>query len=217
MAAKLVERLHFSFTIEPALCQDVCQKKHFAITMTIQKIMLPAAFFVLACFVTSCAQQSPGVEKTGSPAITLAQTDSIPVPVYTTFNEIAPLFALQNDTTYVINFWATWCKPCVAELPYFEQLYSAHQNEPVKVLLVSLDFAKQIKTKLIPFLQERNLQTPVAALLDGDYNAWIDKVSPQWDGAIPFTLIYKKDVRRVKLGEMSSYDELEQMLLEVKG
>jgi hypothetical protein len=105
----------------------------------------------------------------------------------------------------------------VAELPYFEQLYATHKNEPVKVLLVSLDFPKQIQSKLIPFLQERKLQTPVAALLDGDYNAWIDKVSTEWDGAIPFTLIYKKDFRKVKLGEMSGYDELERMLLDVKG
>ena len=73
------------------------------------------------------------------------------IPVYENFEDLEPLFNRQTDTTYVINFWATWCKPCVEELPYFEQLFAEHKEEKLKVLLVSLDFPRQLESKLVPF------------------------------------------------------------------
>ena len=65
---------------------------------------------------------------------------------YATFDEIEPIFNRQSDSTYVINFWATWCKPCVEELPYFEELNQNYSKEKVKVVLVSLDFEKVFNT-----------------------------------------------------------------------
>src|SRR5690606_6809447 len=49
-------------------------------------------------------------------------------------------FQKKNDSIYVINFWATWCKPCIKELPAFEKIASEYADKKVKVLLVSLDF-----------------------------------------------------------------------------
>ena len=118
------------------------------------------------------------------------------IPIYSTFDEIAPLFEQDNDTTYVINFWATWCKPCVKELPYFEALNASLQGQKAKVVLVSLDFPKKVKSSLVPFVEKRQLQSDVLVLLDGKYNDWIDQVAPQWTGAIPATLIYKGQHRR---------------------
>ncbi|HQU60293.1 MAG: TlpA family protein disulfide reductase [Phaeodactylibacter sp.] len=115
------------------------------------------------------------------------------IPIYATFDRIEPLFHIDNDTTYIINFWATWCAPCVAELPYFDQLVDAYQGQKVKVILVSLDFPRQFETKLAPFVRERQLKPTVVALADGHYNDWIDKVSTEWSGAIPATLVYKGD------------------------
>jgi hypothetical protein len=82
----------------------------------------------------------------------------------------------------------------------------------VKVLLVSIDFPKDIERKLIPFVRERKLERHVVALADMDYNAWIDKVSTEWDGAIPFTLIYNAGGRSVKSAEFSGYAELEALV-----
>ena len=120
------------------------------------------------------------------------------------------------NSKYVVNFWATWCKPCVAELPWFEQLHKEMTGQPVKVVLVSMDFPKQFESKLLPFVQERQLKATVIALADMDYNSWIDKVSTEWDGAIPFTLIYKNDQRQIKLGELDSYEELKELVGEVR-
>ena len=63
------------------------------------------------------------------------------------FNELEPIFHYQNDTTYVINFWAMWCKPCVEELPYFETIRKNYSDKKVKVILVSLDFGNNVEER----------------------------------------------------------------------
>jgi thiol-disulfide isomerase/thioredoxin len=112
------------------------------------------------------------------------------------FNALEPLLNNQDDQVYVINFWATWCAPCVKELPVFEKLHDEYKNKNVKVILVSLDFPKQYESKLIPFIKENNLQSEIIVLDDTDSNTWIPKVSEEWSGAIPATLIYSKDQRK---------------------
>jgi len=114
----------------------------------------------------------------------------------------------QNDTTYVVNFWATWCKPCVEELPNFEKLNSNYKDKKVKVILVSMDMSKQVETNLLPFIKRKKLQSKVIYLNDPDANAWIEKVDKSWSGAIPATVIYKNNER--KFYEQSfTYEALE--------
>lgn len=95
----------------------------------------------------------------------------------------------QSDTLYVINFWATWCKPCVEELPELEKLNNHFNDSKVKVVLVSLDFKSMYHSRLIPFLSDNYLTSEVILLNETDYNSWINKVSKEWGGAIPATLI----------------------------
>lgn len=103
------------------------------------------------------------------------------------------LNAEDDGQLYVINFWATWCGPCVKELPYFEQLHDIYNDDKVKVVLVSLDFEKQIEKRLIPFLNKNAIQSDVILLLDPKESEWIDRVDPEWSGAIPITLIKNGD------------------------
>lgn len=124
------------------------------------------------------------------------------------FNTFEPYLNMQNDTTYVVNFWATWCTPCIKELPYFEKLNSAYKDQKVKVLLVSLDLPKQAESRLIPFMRKKNLASEVVLLDDPDANSWIEKVAFSWSGAIPATLIYNK--KSNKFYERTfTYEELE--------
>ncbi|WP_246011770.1 TlpA disulfide reductase family protein [Flavobacterium piscinae] len=102
----------------------------------------------------------------------------------------------KNDTLYVINFWATWCVPCVKELPYFEKLNQKYKNEKFKMILVSLDFPKMIESRVIPFIINKNLQAEIVVLNDPDANSWIEKVAKEWTGAIPATVIYRNDKRK---------------------
>lgn len=103
---------------------------------------------------------------------------------------------ITDDKTYVINFWATWCKPCVEELPAFEKLLEKYKNKKVEVILVSLDFPNQIENRVIPFINKHKLQSKVVLMADTDQNTWIPKVNENWSGAIPATLIYNKNLRK---------------------
>lgn len=102
---------------------------------------------------------------------------------------IENLMNQKSDTLYVINFWATWCAPCVKELPYFDKLAAENTSAKLKVILISLDFKKQLESRIIPFVKEKNIQSKVVVLDEPNYNSWIDKVNPEWSGAIPATLI----------------------------
>lgn len=102
----------------------------------------------------------------------------------------------KNDTLYVINFWATWCVPCVKELPHFEKLNAKYKSGKFKMLLVSLDFPKLVESRVLPFVKNKNLKAEVLLLNDPDANSWIEKVASEWSGAIPATLIYKNDKRQ---------------------
>ena len=96
---------------------------------------------------------------------------------------------LSSDDTYVINFWATWCSPCVKELPYFESVNNEYSDKNVKVILVSLDFPSQIESKLKPYLEKNKIKSNVILLDDSKINKWVPRVSEKWDGGIPATLI----------------------------
>ena len=96
---------------------------------------------------------------------------------------------LSVDKTYVINFWATWCAPCVKELPYFEEVNEELRDQNTEVILVSLDFPSQIETKLKPYLKRNKIKSRVILLDDSKMNTWVPKVSEKWDGGIPATLI----------------------------
>lgn len=99
----------------------------------------------------------------------------------------------NNDTVYVVNFWATWCGPCVAELPEFDKLKAQFADKPVKILLVSLDFADEYKQKVPKFIKKKKLQHEVGWLNETDANYFIPKIDNRWQGSIPATLIsYKK-------------------------
>ncbi len=119
----------------------------------------------------------------------------------------------NSDTTYIINFWATWCKPCVEELPDFEKINAQYKDKKVMVILVSCDFRKQLDSRVIPFLADKNIRSKVVLMNESDPNSWIERVDSKFTGAIPATLIIngKKDFRFFKEGE-TNYKELDSIV-----
>ena len=124
------------------------------------------------------------------------------------FEELEPVFQNDNDTTYLINFWATWCGPCVKEMPYIQEVARYYEGQAFKLILVSLDFEKHIETRLISFLNKHNITGEQYVLLDGKTNKWIDKVDPEWSGAIPITIVYNGRKRGFYEQEFHSFEEL---------
>lgn len=110
------------------------------------------------------------------------------------FESLSNRIKKQDDTLYVINFWATWCKPCIAELPFFENASESLRDKPIKVLLVSLDFKSDLE-RVSAFIQKKQISTEVVLLSAGNPNDWIDKIDPSWSGAIPATLFFKNSLK----------------------
>jgi thiol-disulfide isomerase/thioredoxin len=131
------------------------------------------------------------------------------------FDALEHLMTRDTDKIEVINFWATWCKPCIKELPYFQELQEELPDK-VNVTLVSLDYAEVLNHRVIPFIKKRQLTTDVLLLDEIDYNSWIDKVDPSWSGAIPATLIINHQTGQRKFIESElEPGELEQFIEEL--
>lgn len=99
--------------------------------------------------------------------------------------ELLTLTSEENQKPRIINFWATWCKPCIKEMPLF--IEAAKHFPEVEFIFISLDFADQIE-KTQAFTVKKGMDAHALFLIDDlDYDSWIDRVSPEWSGAIPAT------------------------------
>ena len=121
----------------------------------------------------------------------------------------------NNDTTYIINFWATWCKPCVKELPAFDSLLNVTKNSATKIILVSLDFKEDIAAKVNPFILKKNINCQVVLLDEINGNDYINKISEKWSGAIPATLI-KNNKNTNFLEQSLTLNELQKQIADVQ-
>lgn len=109
------------------------------------------------------------------------------------FPEFDSLINKPSDKLRIFNFWATWCAPCVKEMPYFEA--AQNRNSNLELYFISMDDARKPE-KVTSFIEKRNVKSSVFLLNDVNYNKWIDKVDKKWSGAIPGTLFIKPDGSR---------------------
>ncbi len=129
-----------------------------------------------------------------------------------TFEEFEHWLYKETDSLYVINFWATWCAPCVKEIPDFEKIYDKYKTDKVKVLFVSLDFPAHIDNRVLPFIERMNMKAQVVLLDDPRSNRWIPEVSEKWTGSIPATLVYNNEFRKFYEREFN-FEELEGIII----
>lgn len=122
----------------------------------------------------------------------------------------------QNDTLYIINFWATWCKPCVEEMPHFEKINEKYKLQKIKVLLVSNDMRKELTGRLPKFIQDKKIQSQVLFMNETNANNWIEKVNSSWSGAIPATWLLQAAKGRELFheGELNE-QEIEQLITKI--
>ncbi|HXC07006.1 MAG TPA: TlpA family protein disulfide reductase [Bacteroidia bacterium] len=103
--------------------------------------------------------------------------------------------ARNNDTLYVVNFWATWCAPCVKELPVFQRAYKLYASQKVKMIYVCLNAPKEL-AQVEKFANDKDLKPEVILISDQNPNAWINKIDTSWSGTIPATVLYKHGVKQ---------------------
>ena len=112
------------------------------------------------------------------------------------FEDLQKQINKVSDTTLVVHFWATWCKPCIEELPNYEKLSQEFVKKKVRFLMVSMDFTKDLKGKVEPFIEKNGIRSEVVLLDEPDYNAWIDEIDKDWSGTIPATLMINLTMRK---------------------
>jgi thiol-disulfide isomerase/thioredoxin len=112
------------------------------------------------------------------------------IPSYTADKLMARVS--NKDTTYIINFWASWCGPCVAELPQFTELEKHYAKQKVKVILVSLDFPDSYPAKLEAYVAKKGLQPEIVWFNETNANEFIPKIDNAWSGSLPGTMIVQK-------------------------
>ncbi|MFM6923973.1 MAG: redoxin domain-containing protein [Ferruginibacter sp.] len=103
--------------------------------------------------------------------------------------DVVRSFSANNDTVYVVSFWATFCKPCNAEIPDFIRLTDKYKKQKVKLLLVSLDLPSYVPVKLPEFIKKNKYKTNHAWLNETDADRFCPMIDAKWSGAIPATII----------------------------
>ena len=95
----------------------------------------------------------------------------------------------KSDSVLVINFWATFCKPCKEEIPYFETIINKYKDQKVKLLLVSLDLPDFYPKKIQDFVSKNNYTPQIVWLNETNADYFCPKVDKAWMGGIPSTLL----------------------------
>ncbi|GLR19176.1 TlpA disulfide reductase family protein [Portibacter lacus] len=140
-------------------------------------------------------------------------SDTLRYQIFEHYDDLEKEILVPKDgEILVVNFWATWCGPCVKELPYFEEFNAANKDRNIKTILVSLDFTNQLKKRYVPFIEKHQLKSELYILDDMDANTWIDKVDPSWSGTIPATLIIRGSERVFTETEMESVEDIENLI-----
>lgn len=124
---------------------------------------------------------------------------------------------LGKDTVFVVNFWATWCAPCVKEIPNFVRLNTNYKAAPLKVILVSLDFKSKLEKVVVPFVKKNQIKLEVYLLNEKSEQDYIDRISENWAGSLPATLVINnQNGFRHFFEQEFTWEELEKVYLENK-
>ena len=123
------------------------------------------------------------------------------------------VLSIDDNRLHIVNFWATWCGPCVTEIPYFEKALSEADSTKIAFHFISLDFPSSFKETLIPYLKDRKISPYVLLMTDMRYNKWIPDIDENWKGNIPATLFYKRsdDTRHFHSGALN-YEQLNELI-----
>jgi len=116
----------------------------------------------------------------------------------------------------IVNFWATFCKPCMEEIPYFQKMQVKYEKDGLQVLFVSLDLQDDYPKKVNAFIKKRKMSTYFLDETNADY--FCPKVDEKWSGVIPATLFINngKNYRKF-LEEQISEDVFENEIQELLG
>ncbi|HZY79191.1 MAG TPA: TlpA disulfide reductase family protein [Cyclobacteriaceae bacterium] len=130
--------------------------------------------------------------------------------------ELKKLMESRGENIRVVNFWATWCGPCVKELPLFEKLNA--ERKDVAVTLVSMDLDLDPNpAKVHKFVAKKKIASNVLILDENDPNVYIDQIDKQWSGALPATIVINSKTGKRVFAEKEMHEgDLEKLIDQVQ-
>ena len=132
--------------------------------------------------------------------------------------DVVNYYSKKSDSVYVINFWATFCKPCVAEIPYMQQIAKKYEAQKVKLILISLDLPTYYPKLIDKFAKSNNINADIAWLNENDADYFCNKIDKKWSGSIPSTLfVNAKSGTKTFFEEPLSEQKFEEELLKTIG
>jgi len=137
-----------------------------------------------------------------------------PTTAVVNFDELQKILSTKKDKLVVVNFWATWCPPCVAELPHFMEVNNEYTDkDSYEMILVSLDKASDLETSVRKMIDKLNITTDVYILDDNKrMNEWIPAIDAEWSGAIPATVFYKNNKKVLFVEGQMTKEELKKAI-----
>ncbi|HKB45130.1 MAG TPA: TlpA disulfide reductase family protein [Chitinophagaceae bacterium] len=124
----------------------------------------------------------------------------------------------ESKTPLIVNFWATFCKPCVEEIPYFQEAIKKYKKDSVRLLLVSLDLQDFYPVKIKSFAMKRKFTAPILWLDEYNADYFCPKVDSAWSGAIPASLfVNNRTGYRKFFEEQLSKEKLEKEIMAILG
>jgi len=119
----------------------------------------------------------------------LAKWDAEPVSV-NPLDEAGVAKLVKNDTKklLLINVWATWCGPCVAELPEFVTMNRMYRRRPFQLVTISLDELDKDEATL-KVLKEKHVSATNYRAAIKDRDRFADLLDKEWPGPVPYTMV----------------------------
>jgi thiol-disulfide isomerase/thioredoxin len=122
--------------------------------------------------------------------------------------DVANYYNKKNDSIYIINFWATFCKPCVAEIPYLQSITKKYAGQKVKLLLVSLDLPAFYPRKIESFAKKNNFTADIVWLNESDADHFCPVIDKKWSGSMPATIFVNAATGYKKFIESGMSEEM---------
>ncbi len=174
--------------------------------------LLITLFALLGCGGSEGESTSPTTDQetaTQEQAPTQDGSAQVPALQEVTHDDAMAVIEESDARLTVVNFWATWCVPCVEEFPAFVNLDQSLDDQGVDVMFISTDFPNK-KEKVVKFLAEHGV-TGTTYLKTGNSTKFVNSFNEEWSGAVPATFIYDEKGTRLDFWEgKASYEELKQ-------